>query len=92
MSKKVIVAALSALFAVSANAGDVFSKLDTDKNGSLSKDEASALPSLAEQWKELDADASGDLSAEEFAAYEKAENPAAKAETKKDAPKSSSKK
>ncbi|WP_456404128.1 hypothetical protein [Thiolapillus sp.] len=90
MSKKIIVAVLGALFTVAATAGDVFTTLDADLNGSISKDEASAMPSLAEQWKELDADGSGDLSAEEFAVYEKAESPAGEAATMKNAPKSSS--
>lgn len=83
MSKKIIVAVLGAFFVVAATAGDVFTTLDADLNGAISKDEASAMPSLAEKWKELDVDASGDLSAEEFAIYEKDE-------AMKGAPKSSS--
>jgi len=91
MSKKIIVAVLGAFFAVAATAGDVFTTLDADMNGAISKDEAAAMPSLAEQWKQLDTDASGDLSADEFAAYEKSEKDAAgEAATMKDAPKSSS--
>ncbi len=85
MSKKIIVAAMGALFAVAATAGNVFSTLDTDYSGFISKDEAAAMPGLADKWKELDADGSGDLSAKEFAAYESAEKPA---EAMKDAPKS----
>lgn len=90
MSKKIIVAVVGALFAVTATAADVFATLDADLDGVISKDEASAMPSLAEQWKALDTDASGDLSAEEFAVYEKTENPGAEATTMKNAPKSSS--
>ena len=90
MSKKIIVAVLGAFFAVAATAGDVFTTLDADMNGAISKDEAAAMPSLAEQWKQLDTDASGDLSAEEFAVYAKSEKSAAEAATMKDAPKSSS--
>ncbi|HID44801.1 MAG TPA: calmodulin [Chromatiaceae bacterium] len=86
MSKKIIVVVLGAFFTVAATAGDVFTTLDADMNGAISKDEASAMPSLSEQWKELDADASGDLSAEEFAGYEKSAEEA----TMKDAPKASS--
>ncbi len=83
MSKKIVVAAMGAMFAVSAiAAGSVFSTLDTDYSGFISKDEAAAMPGLVDKWKELDADGSGDLSAKEFAAYESAEKPAV------DAPKS----
>ena len=90
MSKKIIVAVLGVFFAVAATAGDVFTTLDADMNGAISKDEASAMPSLAEQWKELDADASGDLSAEEFAVYEKSGKSAVEDAAMKDAPKASS--
>jgi hypothetical protein len=78
MSKKLIVAAVIALFAGAATAaGGVFATLDTDMNGAVSKDEASAMPSLTEQWETLDADGNGELSTEEFAAYVAEEKPAA---------------
>ncbi|WP_456412396.1 hypothetical protein [Thiolapillus sp.] len=88
MSKKIVVAAMGALFAVAATAGNLFSTLDADYSGFISKDEAAAMPALVEKWKELDVDGSGDLSAKEFAVYEAAENPAAEAATMKEAPKS----
>ena len=79
MSKKIIVAAMSILFAGAVTAaGSVFSTLDADYSGFISKDEAAAMPGLTDKWKELDADGSGDLSAKEFAAYESAEKPATK--------------
>ncbi|MCF6355448.1 MAG: hypothetical protein L3J26_10195 [Candidatus Polarisedimenticolaceae bacterium] len=78
MSKKLIAAAVVALFAGTATAGGVFATLDTDMNGAVSKDEASAMSSLTEQWETLDADANGELSAEEFATYAAEEKPAAK--------------
>ncbi|VAW88383.1 hypothetical protein MNBD_GAMMA18-1793 [hydrothermal vent metagenome] len=78
MSKKLIVAAVIAMFAGAATAaGDVFATLDTNINGAISKDEAYAMPSLTEQWGTLDVDGNGELSAEEFAAYVAEEKPAA---------------
>lgn len=77
MFKKLIVITATALFAAAATAAttaDVFATLDTDLNGSISMEEASVMPNLAEQWKSLDADANGELSAEEFAKFEAAES------------------
>ncbi len=91
MSKKMLVLILGTLFATAASAADLFATLDTDQNGAISKDEASALPSLVEQWSALDTDASGDLSSEEFAVYQAAGTSSLDSAPMRDAPKASSK-
>lgn len=45
---------------------EVFNKADIDHDGKLSRDEAKALPAIAEQFAKLDRDSDGFLSAEEF--------------------------
>lgn len=69
MTKKIIIAAVVALFATAAYANNIFSKLDIDENGSLNKKEATYMPGLENQWDALDADKNGELSAIEFAKY-----------------------
>ena len=48
-------------------AGATLEAADTDKNGSVSADEAKTAGITDEQFKDADKDASGSLSAEEFA-------------------------
>ncbi|WP_456373032.1 hypothetical protein [Thiolapillus sp.] len=86
MSKKIVLAILGSLFAAGSVAGGAFAALDRDLNGSISKQEASAIPSLADQWDSLDKDASGDLSKEEFAAFESAEKSGEDTSAVKEAP------
>ncbi|MDI9238630.1 EF-hand domain-containing protein [Lysobacter sp. LF1] len=43
--------------------------VDLDKNGSLSKTEASAVPALGQVFDQADADADGALTADEYKAY-----------------------
>jgi EF hand len=43
-----------------------FSKLDTNGDGNLSKEEASANAALGAKWDELDADKNGSLSSAEY--------------------------
>ncbi|BAO45547.1 EF-hand domain-containing protein [Thiolapillus brandeum] len=89
MSKKIVLTILGTLFAVSAVAGGAFSALDRDMNGRISKQEASAIPSLSEQWDSLDKDASGDLSKEEYLSFESAGASSEDTSAVKDAPKAS---
>ena len=46
-----------------------WSDVDTDKNGSLSKSEASSVPALSQVFDQADADADGALTADEYKAY-----------------------
>jgi len=46
-----------------------WSDVDTDKNGSLSKSEASSVPALGQVFDQADADADGSLTADEYKAY-----------------------
>ena len=70
MVKKLLAAAIAALFVGAATAGDAFATLDADQNSVISTEEASVMPGLVGQWEVLDVDASGDLNAEEFAKYQ----------------------
>lgn len=70
MPKKYLLATLAILASSSVLAGDAYTKLDADKSGSISVEEAAALPGLSDQWKTLDADADGTLNVEEFARFE----------------------
>ncbi|WP_420820131.1 EF-hand domain-containing protein [Pseudoalteromonas amylolytica] len=70
MKNKFITIAFSAMAAsATAQASEVFTALDADKDGAISQSEAQALTSLAAKFKELDVDANGSLSAEEFANF-----------------------
>ncbi|HEX23297.1 MAG TPA: hypothetical protein ENH21_07685, partial [Chromatiales bacterium] len=51
-------------------ADDTFKKADTDQSGSISKEEASALPGLNEQWDTYDLNTDGVLDEVEFARFE----------------------
>jgi len=50
--------------------GDVFTKLDADKDGMVSKKEASKNKDLTAKWDTLDANKDGKLDQGEFAAFE----------------------
>ena len=52
-----------------------FSKLDADKNNSISKQEASKDPGLAKSFSEIDEDHNNQLSAEEFSRYVEVQEP-----------------
>jgi hypothetical protein len=67
----VITTAIVAAAAV-ATAGEnaYFTKLDTDGNGVLSKEEAAADPVLMESWATADANQDGQLEMAEFSAFE----------------------
>jgi hypothetical protein len=54
----------------SRGAGDTFTKLDADKDGMVSKKEASKNKDLAAKWDTLDANKDGKLDQGEFAAFE----------------------
>ena len=53
-----------------AGSGDVFTKLDTDKDGMVSKKEASKNKALTAKWDTLDSNKDGKLDQGEFAAFE----------------------
>jgi hypothetical protein len=52
--------------------GDVFTKLDSDKDGMVSKKEASKNKDLTTKWDTLDTNKDGKLDQGEFAAFESA--------------------
>ena len=52
--------------------GDVFTKLDSDKDGMVSKKEASKNKDLTSKWDTLDTNKDGKLDQGEFAAFETA--------------------
>ncbi len=62
-------AASAAQPASGAPAKKSWSDVDTDKNGSLSKSEASSVPALGQVFEQADADADGALTADEYKAY-----------------------
>jgi len=53
-----------------ASGGDVFTKLDADKDGMVSKKEASKNKDLSSKWDTLDTNKDGKLDQGEFAAFE----------------------
>ncbi len=53
-----------------ASGGDVFTKLDADKDGMVSKKEASKNKDLTAKWDTLDTNKDGKLDQGEFAAFE----------------------
>ncbi|WP_234401359.1 EF-hand domain-containing protein [Pseudoalteromonas sp. T1lg23B] len=70
MKNNLITIAFFAMAAsATAQASEVFTTLDADKDGAISLSESKALPSLMAQFKDLDTDANGSLSAEEFANF-----------------------
>lgn len=62
-------AASAAAPASGAPAKKSWSDVDTDKNGSLSKSEASSVPALSQVFEQADSDANGALTADEYKAY-----------------------
>lgn len=62
-------AASAAQPAGGAPAKKSWSDVDTDKNGSLSKSEASSVPALSQVFEQADSDANGALTADEYKAY-----------------------
>jgi hypothetical protein len=54
----------------SRGADDTFTKLDSDKDGMVSKKEASKNKDLAAKWDTLDSNKDGKLDQGEFAAFE----------------------
>ncbi len=72
MNQKLLFAALFTFTLASgtAFAGDTFKTADTDQSGSISKEEAAALPGLNEQWDTYDLNTDGVLDEVEFARFE----------------------
>ena len=62
----------SSAFAAAALAGeaDHFTKLDTDGDGMVSSEEATADPILSKDWAEVDLNQDGQLERAEFSAFE----------------------
>ncbi len=55
--------------------GERLAKLDTNKDGQISRDEASAAPRLAQRFDRLDANQDGHLTRDEFASARRARAP-----------------
>jgi len=70
MNQKLLFAALITLASGTVFADDAFRTADTDQSGSISKQEASALPGLSEQWDTYDLNTDGVLDEVEFARFE----------------------
>lgn len=74
MTRFMIVAAV--MFPLSVAAGDKsttkesFNKLDKDKNGYITQQEAKDYKELLDKWDTADADANGQLEMSEFSAFE----------------------
>ncbi|WP_260292020.1 EF-hand domain-containing protein [Sedimenticola hydrogenitrophicus] len=71
MTKKIMTALFAALAAAAVIAAESQTDvaLDTDNNGSLSQEEAKAIPGLIEQWDALDVNRDGQLDPAEFASF-----------------------
>ena len=70
MINKMILITAIALTSTAVSAADViFTSLDADKNGAVSKTEAAKMPQLIDQWKALDLDGNNELNVEEFNKY-----------------------
>lgn len=78
MSKKIIAVLLAAMATTTVIAGETKAEavFDADNNGTLSQEEAKAVPGLTEQWKDLDVNADGQLDPTEFAKFVAVENKA----------------
>jgi Ca2+-binding EF-hand superfamily protein len=63
-----LVAAGAQAQAAPADARSLFTKVDADKDGKVSKDEAKMLPAVSGRFDELDKDKDGFLSMDEFSA------------------------
>ena len=70
MIKLVHFAGVAALACGAAYAGYVFESLDIDRSGTLSQEEAQAMPGLVETWKELDGNLDGALDQDEFLRFD----------------------
>jgi hypothetical protein len=70
MNKKLMIAIVASMFSSISFGADVYTALDADQNGTISKVEATALPELSKQWATLDSDTNGELTVEEFAQFE----------------------
>jgi len=72
MSKKLTLTTLLLLASGVAVAADknLYTDLDINQNGTISKDEAAMLPALNDKWVELDKNADGVLDSAEFAKFE----------------------
>lgn len=73
MLNKLIIATVSSLAAISASAENIFTSLDANVDGAISKEEASFMPDLVKQWDVLDADTNGELNIDEFSSYSASE-------------------
>jgi len=51
------------------NPADIIARLDTDKDGAISKDEAAAAPRMAEHFDDIDTDHDGKVTAAELTAF-----------------------
>ncbi len=67
MTNKILIAACFSIFAISSFAAD-YSSLDVNKDGLISKDEASVSKKVSEQWDILDINKDGYLQKAELAA------------------------
>ena len=67
MTNKILIAAFLAFVANTSFAGN-FSELDADKDGLISKDEASVSQTVTQQWDMLDINKDGYLGKAELAA------------------------
>lgn len=76
MNMKKVVVSVSAVLAIGlgstafAAQATPLSALDTDADGSISRDEAGADSDLLARWSDIDLDGNGMLSAEEYAALQ----------------------
>lgn len=72
MLKTITIAAVLALASTSGFANEnartdsLFTDLDVDMSGSISKEEATNLPGLVSQWQDLDTNGDNQLDREEF--------------------------
>ena len=72
MNKKIMTVLFASMAAAAVIAAENSSDavLDTDNNGTLSQEEAKAIPGLSEQWEALDVNKDGQLDPAEFAKFE----------------------
>ncbi len=70
MKQAFLFAAFFTLASGAAFADDTFKQADTDQSGTISKQEAAALPELTETWETYDLNSDGELDEAEFARFE----------------------
>jgi EF hand len=70
MIKKIPLIVFLGLAAPVAAAGEQFSQLDADRNGTINQQEAQMLPELTEKWSEIDINRDGVVDEVEFARFE----------------------